>query len=241
MHGIAKRADMSERRRGRGVEEWDALRIAQSSEALAPYGAKLDKVLGRALTLANARQHPYATLDHLLMALTDEEDAAAVLQACAVDVDRMRANLNDVLDGQPPSLAVEDAPHARPTVSVQRVLLRVAIDARRFGSSEATGANLLADLFSERDYQARQGHLDTQYKVLLLNHDDMPMELVAEVLERFFDKGREDAARIMLHVHTDGVGICGVCTYEIAETKVTQVIDFARQHQHPLQCTMEKD
>jgi ATP-dependent Clp protease ATP-binding subunit ClpA len=239
-HGIAKGAGMSERRRVRSLE-WDALRIAQGSEALAPYGAKLDQILGRTLALANARQQPYATLDHLLMALTDEGDAAAVLQACAVDVDRMRANLNDVLDGQPTSLTVEDAPNARPTVSVQRVLLRVTIDARRFGSSEATGANLLAALFSERDYQARQGHLDTRYKVLLRNHDDMPMELVAEVLERFFAKGREDAARIMLHVHTDGVGNCGVYTYEIAETKVTQVIDFARQHQHPLQCTMEKD
>ena len=237
-HGIGKRPGMGELR-WRGAE--DALRIAQSSEALAPYGAKLDKVLGRTLALANARQQPYATLDHLLMALTEEEDATAVLQACAVDVDRMRANLSDVLDGQPTSLAVEDAPHARPTVSVQRVLLRVAIDARRFGSSEATGANLLAALFSERDYQARQGHVEARYKVLLLNHDDMPMELVAEVLERFFDKGRADAARIMLHVHTDGVGNCGVYTYEIAETKVTQVIDFARQHQHPLQCTMEKD
>ena len=67
------------------------------------------------------------------------------------------------------------------------------------------------------------------------------MEFVVEVLERFFDKSREDAARIMLHVHSDGVENCGVYTHEIAETKVTQVIDFARQHQHPLQCTMEKD
>jgi ATP-dependent Clp protease adaptor protein ClpS len=67
------------------------------------------------------------------------------------------------------------------------------------------------------------------------------MEFVVEVLERLFDKGREDAARIMLHVQSDGVGNCGVYTHEIAETKVTQVIDFSRQHQHPLQCTMEKD
>jgi len=86
---------------------------------------------------------------------------------------------------------------------------------------------------------------DTQkpsmYKVLLLNDDYTPMEFVVHVLERFFGKGQEDATRIMLHVHHHGVGICGVFTYEIAETKVTQVMDFARQHQHPLQCTMEKD
>jgi len=79
------------------------------------------------------------------------------------------------------------------------------------------------------------------YKVLLLNDDYTPMEFVVYVLERFFAKGREEATRIMLHVHHRGVGICGVYTFEIAETKVTQVMDLARQHGHPLQCTMEKE
>ena len=79
------------------------------------------------------------------------------------------------------------------------------------------------------------------YRVLLLNDDYTPMEFVVHVLERFFNKGREEATRIMLHVHQKGVGICGVYTYEIAETKVAQVIEFARRHQHPLQCTMEKE
>jgi ATP-dependent Clp protease adaptor protein ClpS len=79
------------------------------------------------------------------------------------------------------------------------------------------------------------------YKVLLLNDDYTPMEFVVHVLERFFNKGREEATRIMLHVHHKGVGICGVFTYEVAETKVAQVMDFSRQHQHPLQCTMEKE
>jgi ATP-dependent Clp protease adaptor protein ClpS len=79
------------------------------------------------------------------------------------------------------------------------------------------------------------------YKVLLLNDDYTPMEFVVHVLERFFNKGREEATRIMLHVHQKGVGVCGVFTYEVAETKVTQVMDFARNHQHPLQCTMEKE
>jgi ATP-dependent Clp protease adaptor protein ClpS len=79
------------------------------------------------------------------------------------------------------------------------------------------------------------------YRVLLLNDDYTPMEFVIHVLERFFNKSREDATRIMLHVHQNGVGECGVFTYEIAETKVTQVMDFARKHQHPLQCVMEKN
>jgi len=79
------------------------------------------------------------------------------------------------------------------------------------------------------------------YRVLLLNDDYTPMEFVVYVLERFFNKSREDATRIMLLVHQHGVGVCGVFTYEVAETKVSQVIDTARRHQHPLQCTMEKD
>jgi ATP-dependent Clp protease adaptor protein ClpS len=79
------------------------------------------------------------------------------------------------------------------------------------------------------------------YRVLILNDDYTPMEFVVHILERFFSKSREEATRIMLHVHRRGVGICGVFTYEVAETKVTQVMDFARQHQHPLQCTLEKE
>jgi ATP-dependent Clp protease adaptor protein ClpS len=79
------------------------------------------------------------------------------------------------------------------------------------------------------------------YKVLLLNDDYTPMEFVVHILEKFFSKSREDAVEVMLHVHRHGVGICGVFTYEVAETKVAQVIEFSRRHQHPLQCTMEKE
>jgi len=78
------------------------------------------------------------------------------------------------------------------------------------------------------------------YRVLILNDDYTPMEFVVHVLERFFAKNREEATRIMLHVHNHGVGECGVYTFEVAETKVSSVMDFARQHQHPLQCVMEK-
>lgn len=81
----------------------------------------------------------------------------------------------------------------------------------------------------------------SMYKVLMLNDDYTPMEFVVEVLQRFFNKPQEEATRIMLHVHRRGVGICGVYTYEVAETKVTQVIEYARRQQHPLQCTLEKE
>lgn len=79
------------------------------------------------------------------------------------------------------------------------------------------------------------------YRVVLLNDDFTPMEFVVDVLERFFMKGREDAVRIMLNVHQRGTGVCGVYTREIAETKVRQVMDYSRENQHPLQCTMEPD
>ncbi len=80
----------------------------------------------------------------------------------------------------------------------------------------------------------------SQFKVLMLNDDYTPMEFVVLVLKRFFSMDMEQATRVMLHVHQKGVGVCGIFPYEIAETKVNQVMDFARQNQHPLQCTLEK-
>jgi ATP-dependent Clp protease adaptor protein ClpS len=80
----------------------------------------------------------------------------------------------------------------------------------------------------------------SQYKVLMLNDDYTPMEFVVIVLKRFFRMDMEQATRVMLHVHQRGVGVCGTFPYEVAETKVNQVMDFARQNQHPLQCTLEK-
>jgi ATP-dependent Clp protease adaptor protein ClpS len=80
----------------------------------------------------------------------------------------------------------------------------------------------------------------SMYKVLLLNDDYTPMEFVVMVLQRFFNMDIEQATQVMLHVHQQGVGVCGVFSYEVAETKVNQVMDAARQNQHPLQCTLEK-
>lgn len=79
------------------------------------------------------------------------------------------------------------------------------------------------------------------YKVLLLNDDYTPQEFVVWLLQAVFNKGPEDAVRIMLHVHQTGVGVCGVFTYEVAETKVAQVMELSRRNQHPLQCTMERE
>ncbi|MBA4165199.1 MAG: ATP-dependent Clp protease adapter ClpS [Erythrobacter sp.] len=80
----------------------------------------------------------------------------------------------------------------------------------------------------------------SQYKVLMLNDDYTPMEFVVMALKRFFGMDLEQATRVMLHVHQKGVGVCGIFPYEVAETKVNQVMDLARANQHPLQCTLEK-
>ena len=79
------------------------------------------------------------------------------------------------------------------------------------------------------------------YKVLMLNDDYTPMEFVVHILERIFGKNQDEATHIMLHVHQRGVGVCGVFTHELAETKATQVMDLARHNDHPLQCTIEMD
>ncbi len=81
----------------------------------------------------------------------------------------------------------------------------------------------------------------SMYRVLLLNDDYTPMEFVVHVLERIFNKSHEEATEIMLKVHHRGVGVCGVFTFEVAETKAGQVMDLARRNQHPLQCTIEKE
>jgi ATP-dependent Clp protease ATP-binding subunit ClpA len=114
----------------------------------------LEKTLRRALALANARQHEYATLEHLLMALLDDEDALAVLKACAVEVDRLRGSLNEFLDHELTSLAVDGVVDAKPTAGFQRVIQRAAIHVQSSGRSEVTGANVLVALFSERESHA---------------------------------------------------------------------------------------
>ena len=114
----------------------------------------LEKTLRRALALANARQHEYATLEHLLMALTEDQDALAVLKACAVDADRLRASLMDFLDHELSGLAVEGTVDAKPTAGFQRVIQRAAIHVQSSGRQEVTGANVLVALFSERESHA---------------------------------------------------------------------------------------
>ena len=108
-------------------------------------------------------------------------------------------------------------------------------DDRRGGGSDGNGAEI--GIATRTKAKAKK---PSQFRVLMLNDDYTPMEFVVIVLKRFFHMDLEQATRVMLHVHQKGVGVCGVFPYEIAETKVNQVMDFARKNQHPLQCTLEK-
>jgi ATP-dependent Clp protease adaptor protein ClpS len=107
----------------------------------------------------------------------------------------------------------------------------------RRGTGDGNGPGNSTAVITRTRTQTRK---PSMYRVLLLNDDYTPMEFVVSVLRKYFNKGPEEATRIMLHVHQHGVGECGVFTYEVAETRVTQVMDYARKHQHPLQCIMEK-
>lgn len=130
----------------------------------------------------------------------------------------------------------------------------VLLDASRSGARPGLGATTVMAKEPQKDggddgrgtgtavitRTRTQTRRPSMYRVLLLNDDYTPMEFVIVVLRKYFSKKNEEATQIMLHVHQNGVGECGVFTYEVAETKVTQVMDYARKHQHPLQCIMEK-
>jgi ATP-dependent Clp protease adaptor protein ClpS len=136
-------------------------------------------------------------------------------------------------------ISLSDVAPERPDIAPRRRPIAVPVrsagddERKRGGAPGAPGTAVI----TKTKPQTKRPNL---YRVLLLNDDYTPMEFVVHVLERFFNKDRESATRIMLHVHHHGIGECGVYTYEVAETKVTQVMDFARKHQHPLQCVMEK-
>jgi ATP-dependent Clp protease adaptor protein ClpS len=148
--------------------------------------------------------------------------------------------MSNLLPSRMPPIAAPDR-HVTMNRAIQEAITSAAQrprgmaddDRKRRGEPGAPGTSVI----SKTKPQTKRPSL---YRVLILNDDYTPMEFVVHVLERFFNKDHEAATQIMLHVHHHGIGECGVYTYEVAETKVTQVMDFARKHQHPLQCVMEK-
>ena len=114
----------------------------------------LEKSLHRALALANERRHEYATLEHLLLSLTEDQDAIAVLRACGVEVEKLRRDLAGYIDNELQALVSKRGEEAKPTAGFQRVVQRAVIHVQSSGRSEVTGANVLVALFSERESHA---------------------------------------------------------------------------------------
>ena len=108
----------------------------------------------------------------------------------------------------------------------------------RLSKETIDASNDLGSAVLEKDPELKEPPL---YQVILINDDYTPMEFVVLVLESVFNKKQEEATQIMLHVHKNGVGVCGTFTYEVAEAKCKSVMDLAKKHEHPLQCTMEKN
>eukprot|EP01036_Dinobryon_divergens_P050640 gene50640-67803_t len=114
----------------------------------------LEQALHRALALANERHHEYATLEHLLLALVDDQDAAAVMRACSVDLDTLRRNLVDYIDAELANLVTDGRDDSKPTAGFQRVIQRAVIHVQSSGREEVTGANVLVAMFAERESHA---------------------------------------------------------------------------------------
>ena len=118
------------------------------------FSPALERSLHRALTAANERKHEYATLEHLLLSLCEDDDAASVMRACDVDVDELRDTLTEYVDDELTSLVVDDEEDAKPTAGFQRVIQRAVIHVQNSGRDEVTGANVLVALFAERESHA---------------------------------------------------------------------------------------
>jgi ATP-dependent Clp protease adapter protein ClpS len=240
----------------------------------------LERTLHRALAAANERQHEYATLEHLLLALIDDEDAGRVMRACNVDLEKLRHDLIAYIESELENPVTDGSKDAKQTESFHRAIQRAVTHAQSVGRETVTGASVLVAVLTERESQAvtflqQQGV--TRYKltryishgiasnrvslgrkgaddprqhttsdtpagltaqVLLLNDDYTPMEFVVHVLESVFDKDHKTAVQIMFEIHYAGSGACGIYPYDVADAKVKEVLDFARKHQHPLQCVL---
>src|SRR6478609_3815705 len=126
----------------------------KSRSTLPSFSKSLESALHRALEAANERSHEYATLEHLLLALLDDRDAAAVMRACTVDIDTLRTRITTYLDNDLGALVSKDATEAQPTTGFQRVIHRAVVHVQSSGREEVTGANVLVAIFAERESHA---------------------------------------------------------------------------------------
>jgi ATP-dependent Clp protease adapter protein ClpS len=239
----------------------------------------LERSVQRATAIAGAARQERATLEHLLLALTDDAEAVAVLRAGDVDLERLRRTLTALVDSDPAQCESGRSEDAKPSADFQRVVQRAVIHVQSTTQrQQVTTTDVLVEILAERGSQAaaaleqqgvtrydatlyichgigkadrlssrgteaappdRSGAPPPQAKVLLLNDDYTPMAFVVDVLECVFEKDHDTAVRIMFETHDRGTGTCGLFPYDIASSKVSEVLELAREQQHPLQCMLE--
>jgi ATP-dependent Clp protease adapter protein ClpS len=240
-----------------------AAMVGETEVAVPVFSRELERTLHRALTFARKREEPHAIEEHLVLALFDDPDAVAVLRGCNVDLDAARQRITAALVESAEAPQAEGADPI-PSAAFQRIVQRAVVHVQSAkGNGEVTGVDVLVAAFSEppvaellrelgisrydvtryvsrgADAGAERYKADNsaaRAEVRLLNDDYTPMEFVVEVLERTFAFDREAATRLMLEIHRAGFGICGVYPFDAAADKVTEVLAFARKHEHPLHC-----
>jgi ATP-dependent Clp protease adapter protein ClpS len=230
------------------------------------FSKDLEETLHRALTIARERNEPHAIEGHLVLALIDDPDASAVLRGCNVNLDAARQRITAAfVDAAEVPQAEGADPTA--SAAFQRIVQRAVVHVQSAkGNGEVSGVDILVAALSEPPAAellrelgitrydaisyvshravarggaaaeaARPGSLA---EVRLLNDDYTPMEFVVHILESMFAHDRETATRLMLEIHQQGSGTCGVYPAEAATAKVMEVLAFARRHQHPLHCML---
>jgi ATP-dependent Clp protease adapter protein ClpS len=229
------------------------------------FSSELEATLRRMLAIAAERRHEQAMRNHLLLALTEDPDAAAVMRGCAVDIEQLRRALDASLSNSTAAPIAKGEVDPTSAAEVQEVIQNAVVHIREVGREVVTGAHVLVALLELWPGSLLQQQGMTRYHavsflthgsmapaappmpdagetatglfdVLMLNDDYTPMEFVVHVLERVFEWDRQGAGALMMHVHSNGEGVCGSYPQDTAMTKAKQVMDFAREHQHPLRC-----
>jgi ATP-dependent Clp protease adapter protein ClpS len=244
------------------------------------FSQNLQHTLRHARASAGERREDSATLEHLLLALTADPDAAEVMRACGVDLGKLHDAITWFLPDPKDGVVAGGDGGPELCADVEALLQRAVAHVTSVARDVVTGADVLVEIFAEptahfleeqgmtrydaimhiihslgkaaESSQPGGGPLEAasketlevagrspMFRVSLLNDDFTPMEFVVYVLEQMFDKDRETATQIMLHVHNHGTGECGIYPFAVADAKAKELRDFAREHQHPLRCVVE--
>lgn len=257
--------------------------LAKLESPMPAFAQNLDQSLRRAVAFAGRRSNEGATPEDLLLALTNDPDAAAVMQACNVDLEKLRDAILASMSA-PDGRLFPDGTVVRTSQSLQADLQRAVVHAQSIGRVEINGADVLVAMLAgatagflheqgmmrydattfishgiTKDAQARSPLADevvddsgrhalfggstdsSMFKVRLLNDNYTPMEFVVYVLEEVFELENEHAAHIMLQTHHEGVGECGTFSRTEAEARAARIMELARQHQHPLRCSLVEE